>query len=73
MLTLDLISQAKLTGLNFMAVLTVRTGSALKEAGNSVLFVKCILRVSWDFGLCACVLLVTRLSTLTQLAQTFGA
>ena len=60
-------------GLNYMALLTVSTESALMEAGNSVLTASVFHRYAANFGFCACVLHVTRHSTLTRLAQKFGA
>ena len=64
-------SRAKF-GLNFMALVTVSTESALSEAGNSVLTASVFHRLAANFGLCAGVLRVTRHSTLTSLAQKFG-
>ena len=60
-------------GPNFMALLTVSTESALTEAGNSVLTASVFHGLSANFGFCAGVLQVSRHSTLTRLAQKFGA
>ena len=56
-----------------MALRTVSTESALKEAGNSVLTASVFHGLAANFGFCACVLNFTRHSTLTRLAQKFGA
>ena len=56
-----------------MAVLTVSTELALTEAWNFVLTASVFYGLAAYFGLCACVLHVTRYSTLTRLAQKFGA
>ena len=62
------------TGPNFMALLTVITESALMEAGNYVLTASVFHGLAANFDFCACVLHVTyRHSTLTRLAQKFGA
>ena len=61
------------TGPNFMALLTVSAESALTEAGNSVLTASLFHELAANFGFCAVVLHVTRHSTLTRLAQKFGA
>ena len=63
----------RVAGPNFMALLTVSTESALTEAGNSVLTASVFHGLAANFGFCACVLHVTRHSTLTRLAQKFGA
>ena len=55
-----------------MVLLTVSTESVLTKAGDSVLTAS-VSRVSGEFGLCACVFHVTMHSTLTRLAQKFGA
>ena len=60
-------------GANFMALLTVSTESALTEAGNSVLTASIFHGLAANCGFCACVLHVPRHSTLTRLAQKFGA
>ena len=60
-------------GPNSMALLTVSTESALAEVGNSVLTASIFHGLAENFGFCACVLHVTRHSTLTRLAQKFGA
>ena len=60
-------------GPNNMALLTVSTESALKEAGNFVLTASLFHGLAGSFGLCACVLHVTRQSTLKRLAQKLGA
>ena len=54
-----------------MALLTVSTESALTEAGNSVLTASVFHGLGAKFGFCACVLHVTRHSTLTRLVQKF--
>ena len=61
------------TGPNLMALLTKSTESALTEAGNSVLTASVFHWLAANFGLCACVLHVTRHSALTRLVQKFGA
>ena len=58
---------------NFMALLTVSKESALAEAGNSVLSSSVFSGLAGNFGLCACILHVAKHSTLTLLAQKFGA
>ena len=60
-------------GPNFMALLTVSTEFALTEAGNSMLTASVFHGLAANFGFCACVLHVTKHSTLTRLAQKFGA
>ena len=60
-----------MTGPNFMALLIASTESTLTETGNSVLTASVFHGL--NFGFCACVLHVTRHSTLTRLAQKFGA
>ena len=60
-------------GPNFMALLTVIKESSLTEAGNSWLTASVFHRLASNFGFCACILHVTRHSTLTMLAQKFGA
>ena len=60
-------------GPNFMALLTVSTASALREAGNSVLTASVFHGLAANLGFCACVLRATRHSTLTWLAQKFSA
>ena len=60
-------------GPNFMALHTVSIESALTEAGNSVLSASVFHRLAANFGFCVCILRVTRQSTLTRLAQKFGA
>ena len=55
-----------------MALLTVSTESALTEAGTSVLTASVFHVLAGNFGFCACVLHITRHSTLTRLAQKFG-
>ena len=55
-----------------MAMLSISTESALTEAGNSVLTVSVFHRLAANFGLCACILRVTRHYTLTRLAQKSG-
>ena len=49
-----------------MALLTVSTESALAEAGNSVLTARVFHGLAANFGFCACILYVTRHSTLTR-------
>ena len=56
-----------------MALLTVSTELALTEAGNSVLTASVFHGLAANFGLCTCVLHVTRHFGLTRLAQKFGA
>ena len=56
-----------------MALLTASTESALTEAGNSLLTASVFHGLAASFGFCACVLHVTRNSTLTRLAQKFCA
>ena len=48
---------------NFMALLTIK-GGALAEARNSVPSSSVILRLEGNFGLCSCVLPVTKHSQL---------
>ena len=57
-------------GPNFKALLTISKESALAEAGNSVLTSSIFLGLAGKFGLCACVLHVTRYST--QIVLKFG-
>ena len=57
----------------FMALLTVSTESALTEEDNSVLTASVFHRLAANFGFCACVLQLIGHSTLTRLAQKFGA
>ena len=52
------------TGPYFMALLTVSTEFALTEAGNYVLTASVFHGLAANFGFCACVLHVTRHSTL---------
>ena len=59
-------------GSNFMALLTVSTELALAEAGNSVLMASIFHGLATNFGFCPCLLIVTRHSTFTRLAQKFG-
>ena len=54
----------KRTGANFMALLTVSTESAFTEAGNSVPTPIVFHGLAANFGLCVCVLLVTRCGVL---------
>ena len=56
---------------NFMALLTVSKELALMEAGNSVLTASIFHGLAGNFGFCACVLSVTRHSTLA-LARKWG-
>ena len=49
-----------------MALLTVSTELALTEAGNSVLTASVFHGLAANFGFCACVLRVTRHSTLRK-------
>ena len=56
-----------------MALLTLSTESALMEAGKSVLKASVFHGLVASFGYCACILNITRHSTLTRLAQKFGA
>ena len=55
-----------------MALLIVSTESALTEAENSVLTARVFHELAASFDFCACILRVTRHSTLTRLAQKFG-
>ena len=55
------------------ALLTISKESALVEVGNSALTSSVFDGLVGNFGLCACVLHVTRHSTLTKLAQKLGA
>ena len=52
-----------------MALLTVSTELAITEVGNSVLMARVFHQLAANFGFCACVLHVTRHSTLRRLAQ----
>ena len=52
-----------------MALLTVSTESVLTEAGNYVLTASAFHGLAANFGFCACVLHVTRHSTLARLAR----
>ncbi len=56
-----------------MALLTKSKESTLTEAENSVLTSTVFQGLAGNFGLCACVLHVTRHSSLTQIAQKFDA
>ena len=58
-------------GPNFMALLIVSTESAITEPGNSVLTASVFYGLAANFGFC--VLHITRHSTLTRLAEKFGA
>ena len=60
-------------GSNFMALLTVSRESALTEAGITLLTASVFHGLAVNLGFCACVLHVTRPSTLTWLAKKFGA
>ncbi len=54
-----------------MNLLTVSKESTLTEAENSVFTSSTFQGLAENFGLCACVLHVTRYSSLTQIAQKF--
>ena len=70
---LDMFGNCQRPGPNFMALLTISTESALTEAENSMLTASIFQGLAANLGFCACVLHVTRHSTLTRLAQKFGA
>ena len=55
-----------------MALLTVSKESALAEAGNSVYTASVFHGLAANFGFCACLLHVSRHSTLKRLAQKAG-
>ena len=55
-----------------MALLTVSKESVFVEAGNYALTSSVFYRLAGIFGLLACVLHVTRHSTLTQLVQNWA-
>ena len=55
-----------------MALLTVSKESALAEAGNSVYTASVFHGLAANFGFCACLLHVSRHSTLERLAQKAG-
>ncbi len=56
-----------------MALLTKSKESTLTETENSVLTSSIFQGLAENLGLCACVLHVTRHSSLTQMAQKFDA
>ena len=66
----------KSTGLqlwpNFMALLTKSKETTLMEAGNSALTSSVFHGLAGNFGVCACVLHITKHAMLTRLAQQCG-
>ena len=58
------IEACEASGPNFKALLTKSTESALMEAGNSVITASVFHGLAANFGFCACLLHVTRHSTL---------
>ena len=67
------ISVLLLSRAQFHVSATVSTESALTEAGNSVLLASVFHGLAANFGFCSHVLHITRYSTLTRLAQKYGA